>query len=364
MTKKKTDLQLLKESIADAKTIKKTAYESARASINESFTPHLKSMLASKIEEMDKEISGVEEDELSAGTTEDLALEESEEISIESLMAELEGDSTLNEEDDVDEAKKGDDEDEKPKPKPKAKDDEDKPKPKPKAKDDESEDNDSEEGAEGEEDGEIDLEDMSEDDLKGFIEGVIADMVQSGELEPGEAEDGDETGEFGAEDELGLEDDSLEGGFPNLSGDGLPGEEEVAPALEKQLFEAKAKIKKLEGIVKTSARLLAENKKLNIFNSKLLYTNKIFKNKTLQESQKVKVLKAFDKASSVKEAKMIYETLNTGLVSNNSSRTSRNMNFASNTRSNTVKNRKPLTESIVKTDPMVKYFDKIAFDID
>ncbi len=36
------------------------------------------------------------------------------------------------------------------------------------------------------EDEEIDLEDMSEDDLKGFIEDVIKDMVQAGELEAGE----------------------------------------------------------------------------------------------------------------------------------------------------------------------------------
>ena len=36
------------------------------------------------------------------------------------------------------------------------------------------------------EDEEIDLEDMSEDDLKGFIEDVIKDMVSAGEIEPGD----------------------------------------------------------------------------------------------------------------------------------------------------------------------------------
>jgi hypothetical protein len=35
-------------------------------------------------------------------------------------------------------------------------------------------------------DEEIDLEEMSEDDLKSFIEDVIADMVSAGELEAGE----------------------------------------------------------------------------------------------------------------------------------------------------------------------------------
>ena len=51
----------------------------------------------------------------------------------------------------------------------------------------------------------------------------------------------------------------------------------------------------------------------NLLNAKLLYTNKIFKSKNLNESQKVKVLSSFDKANTVKESKLIYETLNEGL---------------------------------------------------
>ena len=51
----------------------------------------------------------------------------------------------------------------------------------------------------------------------------------------------------------------------------------------------------------------------NLLNAKLLYTNKIFKSKNLNESQTVKVLSSFDKANTVKESKLIYETLNEGL---------------------------------------------------
>jgi hypothetical protein len=54
------------------------------------------------------------------------------------------------------------------------------------------------------------------------------------------------------------------------------------------------------------ASTLAEVKLLN---AKLLYTNKIFRAKNLTESQKVKVLEAFDKAATVKDAKLIFETL-------------------------------------------------------
>jgi len=46
-----------------------------------------------------------------------------------------------------------------------------------------------------------------------------------------------------------------------------------------------------------------------LLNAKLLYTNKIFRNKSLTESQKVKVLAAFDKAKNKQEAQLIYETL-------------------------------------------------------
>jgi len=61
--------------------------------------------------------------------------------------------------------------------------------------------------------------------------------------------------------------------------------------------------------------LKKELNEVNLLNAKLLYTNKIFKSKNLSEDKKVKVLKAFDKASTVKEAKVIFETLNEGMIS-------------------------------------------------
>ena len=53
----------LKEAIADAKAVKESAIANAKAALEESFTPKLKSMLAQKIEEMDtvKETEDVEE---------------------------------------------------------------------------------------------------------------------------------------------------------------------------------------------------------------------------------------------------------------------------------------------------------------
>ena len=55
--------------------------------------------------------------------------------------------------------------------------------------------------------------------------------------------------------------------------------------------------------------LKSELNEINLLNAKLLYTNKIFRSKSLSESQKIKVLTAFDKAKNKKEAQLVYETL-------------------------------------------------------
>jgi hypothetical protein len=73
-------------------------------------------------------------------------------------------------------------------------------------------------------------------------------------------------------------------------------------------------LKKLKEAKKVIKYLRSEINEVNLLNSKLLYTNKIFKAKNLNENQKIKVLKAFDKAETVKEAKRIFETLNENLV--------------------------------------------------
>ena len=48
---------------------------------------------------------------------------------------------------------------------------------------------------------------------------------------------------------------------------------------------------------------------VNLLNSKLLYVNKIFKAKNLSEGQKVNIIAAFDKAETVKETKLVYDTI-------------------------------------------------------
>ena len=222
----------------------------------------------------------------------------------------------------------------------------------------------------------LDLEDMTDEDLKKMIEDVIADMVASGELEGGDVEDEEEGEEMEMSDEeevdltellkeieeemneekddskkemkeeeleevmFGL--DSSPDAVAGLIGALLPiisAATGITVAVLRDRFKkAKSKedVKKiaddLKDDVKTDmseemSELQAENKSLksdlngavtetnatNLLNAKLLYSNKIFKAKNLNESQKVKVLSSFDKANTTKEAKLIYETLNEGL---------------------------------------------------
>ena len=67
--------------------------------------------------------------------------------------------------------------------------------------------------------------------------------------------------------------------------------------------------KELNEAVKTIKALKTELNEINLFNAKLMYVNKIFKAKNLSESQKTKVINAFDRATSVKEVENTYKTL-------------------------------------------------------
>jgi hypothetical protein len=88
-------------------------------------------------------------------------------------------------------------------------------------------------------------------------------------------------------------------------------EEEGVEDYKKRVKEMEEKLEEAYTALETVKSDLNE---VNLLNAKLLYTNKIFRTKNLTESQKVKVLEAFDKAASVKEAKLVYETLSTSAV--------------------------------------------------
>ena len=300
---------LFKEAIADAKAVREAALANAKAALEEALTPKLQSMLAAKLQEMD--LNEEEEEELKevdyssdAHSTDDQwhvkahqasaadAIGEGEEEELEEefdlseILAELE-EETLNEaeEAELDEAKEAEEEEE------------------------ESEEEEAKE-EEGEE--EMDVADMSVEDLKDLIKDIVAQEVGGAEA-PAEEEPvmdmGAEAGEeaaAGAEDEIDLEEllaelDSL---------DEADDKEEMEEAKEKK----KEEKEEMEEALATIQTLRNELNEVNLLNAKLLYVNKIFKAKNLNESQKLQVIASFDKATNVKEAKVVFESLQNTLT--------------------------------------------------
>ncbi len=328
-----TNRELLKEAIAEAKAVKEMAIANAKSALEESFTPRIKEMLSAKLQEMEEEETNEAYSDMDPegptahGNVEEVEDIEEEELDLDELLAELD-----EEEEPLNEAEEAEDESE----------------------DDESEDDESEESEEEEEGEPLDLEDMTDEDLKKMIEDVISDMVESGELESGDTEGEEEE----MEDESGMVD--IEELLKEIEEEEVYEEKEdlqefsfglndteaiismIAPALAiatgfavnairsrlakaKSAKELKAEMERLakeaeespssdlEEAHSTIESLRKDLNEVNLLNAKLLYTNKVFKSKNLNESQKVKVLNAFDNATNVKETKLVYETLIEGL---------------------------------------------------
>ena len=239
------------------------------------------------------------------------------------------------------------------------------------------------------EDEEIDLEEMSEEDLKSFIEDVIKDMVETGELEAGdefeaegeeaegeeEIEVEDETEEIMEGDEemeealdLGVTDAeflaSMLGGVALVGGIALDaakkelmdaakkGKEAVAATMKKLL--GASEMAEAEEMTNEVESLKDEINEVNLLNAKLLYLNKIFRAKNLTENQKAKIIPAFDKAATVKEAKLIFETISENFsdskksIKENRSLASKPVGVA------------PKREVIVEVDSQVARWQKLA----
>ena len=341
--------EMLKEAIAEAKTIKETAIASAKAALEEAFTPQLTAMFAERLNEMDEEEEMKKENYGS----------DDQDLSLEEILAELE------------DANEGDSEMEK-------------------------------EGMYENIDEDLMLEDMSDEEIEELVTSVIDDMIASGKLMAGEEseeeEDEEEEMEMDDMEDMDMDMDmDMEDGKEEIEDDEIKidellaeilGEEEkveegildkitsffgsVLGDFERENKDVISKFQKsakttedkkeivdaltawgrknqIEGPYIQAARTAASEKyglglkggsttasmgtfeeakemeetinelknelnEVNLLNAKLLYTNKIFKAKNLTESEKVKVLNTFDKAETVKEVKLVFETLTESFI--------------------------------------------------
>lgn len=304
---------LFEQAIAEAKDVRKTALENAKLALEESMTTKLQNMFSSKLSE---ELN--EEEDLEENQDEDLnESEESEELE-ENLNEESEDDDSEESESDDETESESDDESDSAS---------------------EAEVDDSTEAEDSMDDQNV--SDLSVEDLKT----LIADTVRAELASEATPVEGDETmddmsgdvsddmtntdlagnSNMGAtgEDEDSLEDDedvNLEEVFAELEAINKGGEniKEAAKAKKSVIKKSMNKKTGAPGFKKVGTLNEAykviniqrkELKDLNLLNAKLIYVNSIFKSKSLNESQKLKVIEKFDTAETIKEAKLIFETL-------------------------------------------------------
>jgi hypothetical protein len=313
-----TNQELFKQAIADAKSVRDAAVANAKAALEETFTPQIMAMLSTKLNEMEDdedmkdEVKKVEEEgyekteegheaEIGFGpamqktSIEGKNTEEEgkmEETDLEEILAQLEAEEKGHEKEDKMEEGKDKKDGKKEVEEAKKKDND-------KKKVEESLD---------EAEGDDEVTELTVDELKDIIRDVLKD-VMGGEFEAGEEAGEEEAGEDKNE---------------------------------------------LEEAIRTIRFLQSELNEVNLLNAKLLYTNKIFKTKTLSEVQKIKVVKSLDKASNVKEAKTIYETLVESLTSRVKSNIRESVGFASKAVGIAPK------QPIVESDSAVRRMQQLA----
>lgn len=336
--------KLLIEAIADADAVRQTAIENAKLSLEETFTPQIKSMLSRRLR---AEAEGMESDEEDVEKKEaPKAEKEVEEGAVEKPLQDAEAEHSSKTPQSSSEIGAGVDKE---------------------PSDAAHGSSDIEHGGEGHHDSETDwYDDWSEsdfdlDEVIAELEGELMEMAGEGEEE--EEEEGvkeswkmEEEGAEESEEDGGMEKTNAmikhdkkeedEVVMPHAAADvnkfvaepaapkmEMHGEEhgeekEEEPLdLEELLAELEAadaeetekhhqmvaelgKVKQELAQYKEALRTVRDRlQEVNLLNAKLLYTNKIFRKDGLTTEQKVSIVENFDRASSVREVKMVYTVL-------------------------------------------------------
>ena len=303
---------LLKEAIADAKAVRETALENAKMALEEAFTPRLKSMLSQKIQNELEDEDGEE------------AMDDEEEAPEEGAYHEDDEDPS-----DADSEMDMEPEDEEP---------------------EEGLDMEGvieingvkyapviEQDEEGEDEAGEDEEEMEEEDLdlEAVIKELEAELDESEETEEVTEEeeideDKEEVDEQSDSSKIGQADNKVDAADASDEEDPGKGKlkeskkedvdedidlDEVLKAIteeedEDEEMEEVAKLKsdldEHRSVVETLRGKLNE---VNLLNAKLLFTNKLFRKYGLNNEQKMKGVEQFDRASTLREVKLVYSTL-------------------------------------------------------
>jgi hypothetical protein len=321
---------LLKEAIADAKAVREMALANAKLALEEAFTPKLQSMLSQKLAEEaemdDDDYVKEADDEMDAPD------ESSEEPSVEEEAwnfneTEMEDDiEEAEDEIDIDElVGEADDEDGEAEPEPEAPVEEaeyedeidedlmeiirqleedidssgigtgDNKKPSPVASDDSTEDK-KEKLVQL-----VNEEDDEDEDIKEMMRSIREEDEEDEKEKVEEAEEDEDTVDIK---------EILRALREEEDDDKKEKVEEAEEDEEKEM--AEAKLREAYAVI---TYLRSKINEVNLLNSKLLFSNKLFKKHDLSENQKLTVIENFDRASSLREVKLVYATLSEALKS-------------------------------------------------
>ena len=241
---------LLKEAIADAKAVRETALANAKIALEEAFTPRLQSMISARLREEEEMEDPVSEEE---DMDMEAPVEEGDEMDKEAPVEEGDEEDYMAEEEDM------------------------------------------EEPVSEEEEMDAELEEILRE-----LEGDDHEEMTEEEMEDEPVAEGEEEEEVSIEEVIRAlrEEEEMEEGEEEE-----PVAEEESAETEKELAEAIRVIKFLK----------AKINEVNLLNAKLLFSNKLFRNYPLSESQKVKVIENFDRARTVREVKLVYGTISESL---------------------------------------------------
>jgi hypothetical protein len=200
------------------------------------------------------------------------------------------------------------------------------------------------------EDSDEKLTDLTVDELKDIIKDIISAEMGGGDMKMGaddmgdmgddemsvDVMDGEEEDEipvdemYNEKDEDPIDEIDLEELLAELDSlDEVKDEEELDEIKRKDDKKKKEDKDEMKEAISTIETLRNELNEVNLLNAKLLYVNKIFKAKNLNESQKLKVIAQFDKATTAKEAKTIFESMSTAIAKSAKSTIKESLGFAS-----------------------------------
>ena len=140
-------------------------------------------------------------------------------------------------------------------------------------------------------------------------------------------------------------------------GDDEDDEEKKEESVE-EINTLKADIEEHRNVVKYLRGKLNE---VNLLNAKLLFTNKLFRNFGLNNEQKLKVVETFDRATNLREVKLVFSTLAESFGNKVASKPSKPIKESKGSASKAVASTKPKSEEVISEGfEMKERFQKLA----